>query len=626
MGAICVIVNFDGAPVATETLNKMAETGAYRGPDGIRFWSEGAVGMAHLAFHTTPEAVTEIQPLINRRGNLTLVADARVDNRDELIAFLTAKGYVQEKTPSDAALILAAYECWGEDCPKQIIGDFAFAIWDASERKLFCARDPVGIRLLQYAQVGQTLYVATAVGSILAALPARPEINLPLLQDFLTGEHRRWVYQTAYQGIARLPQSYAMTAQAGRIVLQRYWIWGEQPAVRYRRDEEYVDHFRELFEQAVLACLRTNTPLGIWTGGGLDSAAVTAMVDHLVGARNLDVAAYLYSAVFEYTPEADEREYAETLAESCTHLKGSRFLPSDECWGFKEAGRDDGYPLDEPEPSVDRSLTNHLCRAARQDGCRVGLSGEGADNILLQVAYFHANVFKDVPLRHLWQELPYFARYSGFSKGGTVARAYLRTTFPRLWQGLRRFKQASPGDPALCQPYPMPPEDFLPPPRLRSEGAKASYHELTKGHYSMRLACFDAYAAFFHLEERYPFFNRSLVEFALQLPYQFRIRNGLNKCILRNAMANLWPEKICQRRRGTHLTGLITRGLADRERERIRALLPDARVICLGLVEGDRLMKMWDDYWRSPEAYPFIIPARMLCVESWLRAQENMVK
>ncbi|MBM3131087.1 MAG: hypothetical protein FJ009_20985 [Chloroflexi bacterium] len=240
MSGICGIINFDGAPVDPELLRRMTEAVKKRGPDGIHYWISGNVGLAHLALNTTPESLREHQPLLSPDGALCLTADARVDNRTELIGTLTAKGFLRDASPTDADLILAAYQCWGEECPKHIIGDFAFAIWDARERKLFCARDPIGVRLLQYCQRGKTFFFGSRVASILAGLGTLPPINRPFLQDMLAGQLDRWIDETAFEDILRVPPSYALAATPDKVALQRYWILGAQPAPRYKTDEEYI--------------------------------------------------------------------------------------------------------------------------------------------------------------------------------------------------------------------------------------------------------------------------------------------------------------------------------------------------------------------------------------------------
>ncbi len=145
MSAICGIVHFDGAPVDAAALRAMTGAAPHRGPDGVRYWMGDAAGLAHLAFHVTPESVRETQPLISTDGRYVLVADARIDNRDELLAALRGEPDLPP-APTDADLILAAFRRWGEACPERLLGDFVFAVWDTANRRLFLARDALGGR------------------------------------------------------------------------------------------------------------------------------------------------------------------------------------------------------------------------------------------------------------------------------------------------------------------------------------------------------------------------------------------------------------------------------------------------------------------------------------------------
>ena len=162
MSGIAGIFNLDGRPVDRELLGRMTDVIAYRGPDRGGIWSDGPVGLGHRMLCTTPESLRETQPLRDERADLCLVLDGRVDNRDELRGALLARG-ARPRDDTDAELVLRAYEVWGEECPKHIIGDFAFAVWDGRRRQLFCARDAIGVRPFFYHLNGQTFMFGTEV-------------------------------------------------------------------------------------------------------------------------------------------------------------------------------------------------------------------------------------------------------------------------------------------------------------------------------------------------------------------------------------------------------------------------------------------------------------------------------
>src|SRR5690349_6199631 len=143
MSAICGIFHLDGEPVAREDIAAMSAALAHRGLDRDGLWSGSGVALGHRLLITTAESLTEVQPVVHSHRELVLVADARIDNRAELLAALH---FPRVSSVTDSDIILASYERWGQDCVNRLIGDFVFAIWDGRSRTLFCARDPMGVR------------------------------------------------------------------------------------------------------------------------------------------------------------------------------------------------------------------------------------------------------------------------------------------------------------------------------------------------------------------------------------------------------------------------------------------------------------------------------------------------
>src|SRR3954466_8960392 len=148
MSGIAGIFQRDGAFVEPADLECMRQTLAHRGPDRSAVWNEASVGLVHCMLWTTPESLLDRQPSVNQRGTSWITADARIDNREELIATLGI-GRTDEAI-TDSSLIMAAYDKWGEACPDKLIGDFAFVIWDSKRQAIFSARDPMGVKCLYY--------------------------------------------------------------------------------------------------------------------------------------------------------------------------------------------------------------------------------------------------------------------------------------------------------------------------------------------------------------------------------------------------------------------------------------------------------------------------------------------
>ena len=328
MSGICGIVHFDGAPADPLILERMAGEISHFGPDGTNFWTEGPAGVAHLAFHTTPESEREEQPLRDRSGRFVLAADARVDNRDELIRVLEAGTLSGDTSPTDADLILAAWERWGEECTKHIVGDFAFVIWDRKERRLFCARDPIGIRPFFYCRRGATFTFGTSAQAVIAGLDACPPLNDLMVVDFLCLRFERWKEETFLSGCVPaagfpLPERRRWrepgSAGTGRSV--------PRAPMPCSSDGEYVELFRELFTRAVRRRMRSSTPVGVLLSGGLDSSSIACIADRLresgEGAAGRSPL-HFYSAIFSDFPRADERRYLQAVLDRCPGVPSTR--------------------------------------------------------------------------------------------------------------------------------------------------------------------------------------------------------------------------------------------------------------------------------------------------------------
>jgi len=186
MSAIAGVLRLDGAPADAGLIGRMLDSMSHRGPDGRGMWTSGAVALGHLARHTTPESTTEHQPLAAEDGTLVLVFDGRVDNRDELVRRLDADG-VPVRHGTDAEIVLRAWQRWGAECPDRILGDFAFALWDAPHRLLFCARDIVGIRPFCYRVTARGVQFASEPQALLQDADFSPRPNEGMVAEHLAG-------------------------------------------------------------------------------------------------------------------------------------------------------------------------------------------------------------------------------------------------------------------------------------------------------------------------------------------------------------------------------------------------------------------------------------------------------
>lgn len=236
MSGIIGIYNLDGKLVDYQQLKDMVNILAHRGPDGSDAWCAGSVGLGHRMLWTTAESLLEKLPLVNQTEDLVITADLRIDNRDELIHTLQLNNYPPEKI-TDSQLVLAAYEKWGEQCPENLLGDFAFAIWDRQKQIIFCARDHFGIKPFYYYASEQAFIFASEIKAIFCVPDVPRQINEVRIGDYLASMFHE-ANITSYKDVFRLPPAHSMTVSLEGIKLQSYWSIDPNRELRLGSDEE----------------------------------------------------------------------------------------------------------------------------------------------------------------------------------------------------------------------------------------------------------------------------------------------------------------------------------------------------------------------------------------------------
>ena len=261
----------------------MQQAMAYWGSDGDGTWCDGHVGMGHLRCDNTPESPWDNLPWVCPGSGDVITASARLDNRDELLKALTIP-HPEEANLPDSHIILKAYQQWGEACVDRFLGDWVFAIWNASKRKLFIARDHQGNTGLYYYTDSRCLSFASSLKGLLALpdVPQRPN-PMAIAQVLVSWPAHEAPTPTCYDGIFRLPPAHAMTVTPQGIEVKRYWYLENTPDLHLRTDDDYVEAFLDIFSEAVRCRLRCSAPVATTLSGGLDSGSVAALAARELG-------------------------------------------------------------------------------------------------------------------------------------------------------------------------------------------------------------------------------------------------------------------------------------------------------------------------------------------------------
>ena len=537
MSGIVGIVNLDGAPADRELLQRLTDFMVYRGPDAQQVWVDNRVGFGHTLLRTTIESQSEEQPY-SLDGDVWIVADARVDGRNELIAKLQLLGCEIGETTPDPVLMLQAYRVWGKDCLNYLIGDFAFAIWDGRKQRLFCARDQFGVKPFYYARAGNCLVFSNTLNCIRQHPAVSNQLNDLAIADFLVFGSNQEADTTAFADIARLPAAHYLMIEnyRGSLAPQRYWTLPIDGYIRYRQDEEYVEHFKELMRVAVGDRLRTDK-VAIYMSGGMDSTAVAAFAKELGSQQfaNFDLRAY--STVYDRLIPDRERYYSGLAAEKLGIPIHYQVADDFELYEGREQ-----IELKTPEPTTiglykpcdlqDKQIVAH---------CRVALNGQGGDPVFYSWgAYFYvAYLLKNFKLGELVAQLSKYVRSHGrFPQPGVRSRV-------KKWLGIRPWRPSYPKwiDPEL--------EKRL---HLRERWEKLTrerplvhpirpeaYQQLTSKFWPELFEFSDPGVSGLPVEVRSPFFDLRLVNYLLAIP---PIPWFMFKELARVAMRGILPEEV----------------------------------------------------------------------------------
>ena len=315
MSGFVGIINLDRQPVDRELLTQMTASLAFRGPDGTRTWIRDNVGLGHALLRTNKED-RETLPL-TLDGETWLTGHARIDGRPELAAKLSShfpalKQSLTNGFSSNGSFLLLAYQIWGENCVQHLIGDFSFAIWDASKQQLFCARDQMGVGQFYYAYNGRTFVCSNTLNCLRSHSAVSSKLNEVAIGDFLLFGLNQEPDTTVFADIQRLPRAHSLSITSGGFRTNEYWK-PEVGTVRYKSNREYVERFKELLDTAVTDRLRSSR-VGVAMSGGLDSSIVAATAISRLQRTYSSSELKAYCVVYGRSFPDDEKKYAGEVA------------------------------------------------------------------------------------------------------------------------------------------------------------------------------------------------------------------------------------------------------------------------------------------------------------------------
>lgn len=390
MCGICGIFNLNGMPINPVLLNQMAKVIQHRGPDGEGSFIDTEIGLSHRRLSII-DLNGGAQPICNEDGMLQIVFNGEIYNFVELREELKNFGH-EFRTQSDTEVIVHAYEQWGMNCVNRFNGMFAFAIWDKHKRELFLARDHLGIKPLYYVQIGYRLLFSSEIKSLLQDTEYLREVNLESLAELFTF---RCVPspKTLFKNIFKLPPGHRMLATRSEITISRYWSWIPQLRKKYR-EEELIEEYQDLFEDAVRLQLRSDVPLGLFLSSGIDSSVLLAIMSQQ-GSGPVQT----FTIGFEGGEKTNEIDDAFLLARNFGADHYSMTVTPDDYVRYFER-----YMMDIEEPvGHEAAPAFHFLSNITSKYVKVALTGQGADE-----PWAGYDRYKGVKLSGIYSRLPKF--------------------------------------------------------------------------------------------------------------------------------------------------------------------------------------------------------------------------
>jgi asparagine synthase (glutamine-hydrolysing) len=396
MCGICGIYNFNGEPIDRELLDRMSSIIRHRGPDGEGSYVSGDIGLGHRRLSII-DIEGEAQPITNEDKSMYLIFNGEIYNFIELREDLEKKGH-SFKTRSDTEVIIHGFEEWGTECVNHFNGIFAFALWDCNSKKLFLARDHLGVKPLYYIVLRNKLLFALEIKSLLQDKDCLRQVDIKSLEQLFTF---RYVPSpnTLFKGIKKLPPGHWMLCSSDSIEIKRYWNWRPQ-IINNREEDELIEQYQTLLEDSIKLQLRSDVPVGLFLSSGIDSNTILAIMSN-----HTTSPVYTFTIGFEDGNKTNETDDAREMAKRFG-TKHAEMIVSPE--DYEKYYQYYLWNIEEPVGNETAAAFYFVSKIASEK-VKVVLTGQGADE-----PWAGYDRYIGVKLSNLYSKLPH--RFSEYMK------------------------------------------------------------------------------------------------------------------------------------------------------------------------------------------------------------------
>jgi asparagine synthase (glutamine-hydrolysing) len=510
MCGVCGIFNLNGEPVSPADLRKMTDAIAHRGPDGEGFYVDSFIGLAHRRLAIIDLSPLGHQPMATADGQYVISYNGEVYNFQELRLELEALG-CPFRSKTDTEVVLYAYAKWGVKCVERFNGMFTFALWDKNRQELFLARDRYGIKPLYYTFVGNCFLFASEQKAIITHPYVSRELDLEAVLEYFTFQNIL-TDKTFLKGIKLFPAGCSAQVKLGSLIsagssikVDRYWDFDFKEPDEKSDEKEYIEELDRLFLQAVNRQLVSDVELGAYLSGGMDSGSITAIAATQFPYIKTFTCGFDLHSASGLELGFDEREKAEYMSYlfKTEHyemvLKAGdmeRVLPQ-VAWHIEE-------------PRVGQSYPNYYVAQLASKFVKVVLAGAGGDEIFGGYPWrYYRAVINDNFEQYIDKYYLYWQRL--------IPNRIIHKVFKPVWEDVKHvWTRDIFRDVFLKKDHRLrSPEDYVNH-SLYFE-AKTFLHGL--------LVVDDKLSMAHSLETRVPFLDNDIVDFAMQVPAKFKLKN-----------------------------------------------------------------------------------------------------
>jgi asparagine synthase (glutamine-hydrolysing) len=625
MCGIAGIVNRDRSrPVDRDAVFTMMEALAHRGPDDDGAWFEGAVGLGHKRLSII-DLTTGHQPLTNEDETLWITYNGEIYNYLELRRDLARNHSF--RTHTDTEVILHLYEELGERCVERLNGMFSFAIWDTRQQRLFAARDRVGIKPFYWHLDGERFSFASEPKALLAARLLKPEVNPQGLEEYLTfqfclGE------RTLFRNICRLEPGHYLSFRPFRDAapaVVRYWDYNYEVDTHHT-EEYFVEQLLLLLQDAVRLQLRSDVPVGAHLSGGIDSSTVVSLAAPAYGGSF-----HTFTGAFRESPEYDETKYARAVAD---HVGSVHH----EVWPTAEDFASDlpglMYMMDEPAAGPGLFPQYHVSKLAKAN-VKVVLGGQGGDEIFGGYARYLVAYLEQCLKGAIYgtqDEGKYLVSWENIQPHLSLLRNYqpmlqsfwrdglfedMDRRYFRLVSRIENVEELYTAEVWSAESSARMFESFRE--VFANSATKSYFNKMT--HFDLKtllpalLHVEDRTSMSVSLESRVPLLDHRIADLVTRMPPTTRFKGGDTKRVFRDAVKQLLPETIFNRKDKMGFPVPLTEWLRGPLRPFVNDILCSQRARSRGIYRTDgieklvtRERKFGRELWG------------LLCLELWFRA------